>query len=94
MTTDPKAACMNEGLAGKVVAIVAGVKRVNPESIRPEASFDELGIDSLDRINILFELESAFDIQVPDEEARSITSVSDIVQRLEAYRNQRGTVGS
>ncbi len=85
---------MEPALAAKVVAIVAGVKRVAPESIRPEASFDELGIDSLDRINILFELESAFDIQVPDEEARSIKSVNDIVQRLEAYLQQRGTAGA
>ncbi len=85
---------MDQALTEKVVAIVAGVKRVSPESVRPDASFDELGIDSLDRINILFELESAFDIQVPDEEARSIKSVNDIVQRLEAYLKQRNPAGA
>ncbi len=80
---------MDQELAKKVIGIVATVKQVSPESIRLESTFSELGIDSLDRINILFELENEFDIDVPDEEARSITSVQGIVERLSAYLQTR-----
>ncbi len=80
---------MDQELAGKVITIVASVKQISPDSIRVESTFDELGIDSLDRINILFELESEFDIDVPDDEARSITSVQGIVERLAAYLESR-----
>ena len=82
---------MDQEIAKKVIAIVATVKQVSPESIRPESTLNELGIDSLDRINILFELENEFDIDVPDEEARSITSVQGIIDRLSTYLQARAS---
>ena len=80
---------MDQELARKVIAIVASVKQVSPESVRLESTFEELAIDSLDRINILFELENEFDIDVPDEQARSIRSVQDIVERLGGFLQAR-----
>ena len=85
---------MDQELADKVIAIVATVKHVAPETIRANAAFDELGIDSLDKINILFELENEFDIEVPDEQARSITSIDEMIARLEEYVQQRGAKGA
>jgi acyl carrier protein len=76
---------MDTQLATKIIAIIASVTRRNAETIRNDASFDELGIDSLDRINILFELESEFNIDIPDEQARSIKTVREMTERLEAY---------
>lgn len=69
-------------IAAKVIEILAGVKRLPAESIAPDASLESLGIDSLDKINVLFELEGAFDISIPDEAAASIRSVNEIVDRL------------
>ena len=80
---------MDQELATKVIGIVAAVKQVPPETIRTESTFEQLGIDSLDRINILFELENEFDLDVPDDEARSITSVQGIIDRLASYLQAR-----
>jgi len=85
---------MDQELANKVIGIVADVKRVAPESIRTDSKFEELGIDSLDKINILFELESAFDVDVPDEQARSITSVGEMIAQLEEHLRQRRAAGA
>ena len=85
---------MDSNLASKVIGIVAAVKQVPRESIRLESTFEELGIDSLDRINILFELENEFDIDVPDDEARAITSVQGIVERLGAHLEARANKGN
>jgi acyl carrier protein len=39
-----------------------------------------LGIDSLDVFTLLFELENAFQISIPDDDVRSIHTVNDIVE--------------
>jgi acyl carrier protein len=80
---------MESELEAKVIGIVASVKQVSPDAIRADSTFEELGIDSLDRINILFELENEFNIDVPDSEARAITSVGGIVERLAAHLQSR-----
>ncbi len=81
-------ALMDE-LTQKVVKILAAVKRIPAEKIAPNATLEELGIDSLDKVNILFELESEFNIDIPDEEARQIASVDQIVARLRAVLPQQ-----
>lgn len=85
---------MDQELAKKVIGIVAAVKQVSPESVRLDSTLEELKIDSLDRINILFELENAFDIDVPDEQARSIRSVQDIVDKLGEFLQARQSKGA
>ncbi len=42
----------------------------------------ELGIDSLDVFTLLFELENAFKISIPDDDVRSIHTVNDIVEGI------------
>jgi acyl carrier protein len=66
-------------IAEKVMSIVASVKRIPPNAISIESTFEQLGIDSLDSIDILFELEDAFAISIPDEQARSIHDVKHMV---------------
>ena len=85
---------MNEQLYQKVIAILASVKNIAPESISADATFEQLGMDSLDKINFLFELESEFNIDIPDEEARAIDSVGEIVERLEKQLSQKKQAGA
>jgi len=47
-----------------------------------DSTFAELSIDSLDGINILFAVESEFNINIPDEAAQSIRSVRDVVDGI------------
>jgi acyl carrier protein len=72
----------------KVISIIAAVKRIPADSIRTEATLVELGLDSLDKINVLFELESAFDVDIPDEDAQNISTVGEIVSKLQAVVHQ------
>lgn len=78
----------------KVLAIIAAVKRVDPATVRADMSFEELGLDSLDKLNLLFELESAFDIEVPDDEARAIQTVPQMIERLESHLLQQKSEGA
>ncbi len=75
---------MPDSLADTVVAALAEVKHVARERISIESTFAELGVDSLDAITLLFELENRLDIVIPDDAAKSARSVRDVVEGLRA----------
>ena len=70
-------------IAQTVITTVAAVKRIPVEGISIDSSLEALGMDSLDQINVLFELEGKFNIDIPDEQARSIKTVREIVEGVE-----------
>lgn len=50
-----------------------------------DASFiDDLEADSLDIVELMMALEEEFDIEIPDEEAEKISTVSDAVEYIKA----------
>jgi len=71
---------MPDPVAEKVIATLASVKRIPAESITLETDLQQMGIDSLDVFSLLFELENAFKISIPDDDVRSIKTVNDIVE--------------
>ena len=70
---------MPEDLTPRVLAAIAKVKRLPLEKVTVDSSFQELEVDSMDGVEILFELENEFDITIPDEAARNIRSVREMV---------------
>jgi acyl carrier protein len=67
-------------LTQRILRIIAETQRREPSQVTIDSSFEELGIDSMDGINIIFALENEFNINVPDEEVKSIRSVRDVVE--------------
>lgn len=63
----------------RVIRVIAETQQIEPAKIRPDSSFEELGIDSFDGVNILFSIENEFDISVPDEAAKDLRGVADVV---------------
>jgi len=55
---------------------------VAPELIHPTARMDELAIDSLAVIEVIFQLEDAFDISFPQEPGQ-LQTVGDLVARVD-----------
>jgi len=74
---------MADKITEKVLDLIAAVKWLPREKVSTESTFAELGMDSLDAINLIFEIESEFDISVPDEQAKSITNVRQLVESLQ-----------
>jgi acyl carrier protein len=66
-------------IAQRCIDIIAKSKGIPVESIHLESTFDSLAIDSLDKINISFEVEEAFEIEIPDDALGSLKTVGDIV---------------
>ncbi len=74
---------MDSDLTARVIAEIASVKRIPPERITVDSTFDELAIDSLDATNLLFSLEEEFGVSIPDAEARQIRNVRGAVDQVE-----------
>ena len=87
---------MSDDLSQRVCNVIASVKRLPAEKVTVDAPFQDLGIDSMDGIEILFALENEFNISIPDEEAKSVRTVRDMaegVERLLAAKSADATAG-
>jgi acyl carrier protein len=70
-------------IINKVAEVIAKTVHCKVEDVQPETRLDALGIDSLKTVSLIFELEEAFDIEIPNEAITSIVTVRDILDKLE-----------
>lgn len=71
----------------KVKEIVVKVLDVDAAKVTATASFAvDLGADSLDQADLVMELEEAFSIEIPDEEAGKIKTVQDAVNYIDSKK--------
>jgi acyl carrier protein len=74
---------MSEELIQKIRNVIANAQRLPIEKVTIDSSFEELGIDSMDGVNILFALENEFNITIPDEAAKQIRNVREMMEGVE-----------
>ena len=73
---------MPDELSQRVIKIIAETQHLPVEKVAIDSSFLDLNIDSLDGMQILFALENEFDINIPDEAAREIRGVQQMVDGI------------
>ena len=84
MTADPR--------VGRILDVVAKETGVDRTRLRPEASIDDLGIESLDMTQAVFQLETEFDIEIPVIAERAGTefgSVGELVAHVLAVLDRQ-----
>jgi acyl carrier protein len=69
---------MPNELTARVIEVLVQAQRLEPGRVTAASTFEELGIDSLDGINIIFALENEFGIDIPDDSLPELRSVRDI----------------
>ncbi len=79
----------HEDLTQRILRIIAETQRKDPAQVTIDSSFEELGIDSMDGVNIVFALENEFDVNVPDEEVKTIRNVRGMVEGVRTLIDQR-----
>ena len=78
---------MSNEIPAKVKEVIVEQLGVDPERVKPEASFiDDLGADSLDIVELVMAMEESFDMEIPDEEAENLKTVQDVTD----YLNSKG----
>ncbi len=70
----------DDELRQKVITVLAEEFELDPEQMGPEATlYDDLGLDSLDAVDMVVVLEKTFGMKMTDEEAlRSIRTMEDL----------------
>ncbi|CAA6826612.1 MAG: Acyl carrier protein [uncultured Sulfurovum sp.] len=71
-------------LFDEVKEVVVEQLSVNADEVKEESKFvEDLGADSLDVVELVMALEEKFEIEIPDEDAEKIATVSDAIQFIE-----------
>lgn len=75
-----------EEIEVKVKEIVAEKAECEISEVNEQTNLEEtLGMDSLDRVELIMEIEKEFIISVPDDEAEKVSNLSDCVALVEKH---------
>jgi len=69
--------------------MIADKFEVEPTHILPEATLETLGLDSLAVFDLIFDIESVFEIKVANDEVKIVT-VADVVSLIDRLRQEQG----
>ncbi|KAL1828109.1 hypothetical protein ACET3Z_006521 [Daucus carota] len=73
-------------VADRVVSVVKNFQKIDPSKVTVNAHFqNDLGLDSLDTVEIVMALEEEFGFEIPDNEADKISSVNLAVDFIASH---------
>ena len=70
---------------------VQKIPALDVNSLNPEEDIRALGIDSLDFVELIFEIETIFDIEIPTEMLPKISTVKSLVEIIETTLGSKGS---
>ena len=70
----------------KIISLVSAKVSTSEETVRAADSFETLGLDSLDIIEIVMELEEQFSIEIDDEDAEKLSGIDEVVEYVHSRR--------
>lgn len=74
---------MSEIVFNKVATLLSSKKGINKELISIDQSFEDLGLDSLDAVELIADLEDEFNVSIPNIELQHIKTVRQAVSGIE-----------
>jgi len=78
-------------IAQAVREVFQAALKVDPEKLRPDTVLrDELALDSLDMVEVVYELEERFDVQIPEDRVGRISTFQEVVDGLAEALNAKG----
>ncbi len=66
----------------RILHVVKSFQKVDPNAVKKDSKFTDLGLDSLDIVELGLEIESEFAVEIPDAEMEKILSVPDAVKYI------------
>jgi acyl carrier protein len=80
----------NPDIESKIKELLARKLDRKVEDIRGDSRLaEDLGVDSFGTVELMFEIEEAFGLQIPDTDIEPVRTVNDIVVYLQGYLDQQ-----
>ena len=73
---------MSDTVFQKVAELIAARVHISSEAVSIDSTFADLGIDSLQAVSLIYDLEDEFGIEIPNEEAMNVQTVRQVVESL------------
>jgi acyl carrier protein len=67
--------------------------KLSADRLRPEATLAELGIDSLDLVDLIFKIEDCFNLKITDDAPRSLATLADVTAYIDELLENQSTGG-
>jgi acyl carrier protein len=71
----------------RVKRIIAGYLKIAPETIGEDSKLEELGLDSLGALELVFAIEEEFEVKVPDDRIPELRTVRAVCDGIEGLRS-------
>ena len=82
MSPATEAVAIPDELVARVIRVVSETQKLPEGKVTAASTFEELGIDSLDGINIIFGLETEFEVNIDDEQARKVRDIRGLAEGI------------
>lgn len=77
---------MND-IQSKIISVIAEHKAIEPTKVAHDVLLDELGFDDLDKIEVIMKIEEQYMLEISDDDADLMLTVSDIVTYVSQAKN-------
>jgi len=72
----------------KIIALIVQELKIEQNEVKVNVSFQDLGVDSLDMVQIIMKCEEQFGLEIPDDVAETFHTVNDVVEYINARRTK------
>lgn len=87
-TSDPATTRILEEVEAKIFHVLKSAAKCKVDKLTRTASFEDLGFDSLDAVELVVAMEEYFGIDLSNEEAEKIQTVNDAIAVFNKYLTQ------
>jgi len=86
---------MSETVQQQIFEIIAKQAKIDVATIKPESTLKDLGIASLDAIELIFDIEEHFDINFPDQQGANFDSdtAQSLVDAVQKALDEKAAAG-
>ena len=81
---------MTTSIELRCIELIAVQKGLSPEAVKLESTFEQLEMDSLDKVTLAFDIEETYGIDIPESALATIKSVKDMVKGVELAIETKG----
>eukprot|EP00523_Entomoneis_sp_CCMP467_P006297 CAMPEP_0168733124 /NCGR_PEP_ID=MMETSP0724-20121128/8124_1 /TAXON_ID=265536 /ORGANISM="Amphiprora sp., Strain CCMP467" /LENGTH=130 /DNA_ID=CAMNT_0008780163 /DNA_START=70 /DNA_END=462 /DNA_ORIENTATION=+ len=84
-STQPPVFLDSTEVTDRILTVVKAFDQVDSSKVTPEVKWVDLGLDSLDAVEVVMAIEDEFAVEIPDAEADKILSVAEAVEYISTH---------